>query len=262
MVERGHVGRPRCALLGRRYALPLARILSAKLLSTGLRSLHLSDVHLRSFKASSDGPFLWHFPHLTTLFLTSITVGNSASAVFSSTDFLLNALSLPVLATLCYTWDSKYSSPPTLTHLGPQLSSLYLSRTIPTNATTCLWPSLPDLSPCINLSHLSLDIRVPLDFDVLALVPHPLKTLRIDATRNAIETIEAALFESGAECLEEVERLELPRSNERRSETALKRREETREWCFQRRVELVERNGGEDVEDQVAMRWVEMVERR
>lgn len=234
----------------------------AKIFAPDIRSLHLSDVFFRYLKSSTlkDRP-TWHFPHLTTLYISSITIADSSFHALASSASLLNPFALPALTTLSYTWDSEFSTPPTLTSLAPQLSSLFLSRTISPNARNPAWPLLPDLSTLTTLSHLSLDIRFVVDLEALSLIPHPLKTLRITAVRTAIEPVERALISLGADCLEEVERLEVPVANTRRSETAEARREETREWCDQRGVQLVERNAGEDLEDRVAIKWVKMVER-
>lgn len=143
----------------------------------------------------SVAPFIWYLPSLTTLHLTDLrtgieVMGSCAPTLFISMDILSRAMSFPQLTCLSFIWDNRHL-PPILSHLGPQLHSLLLRRTLveaPDEEADDEdpFPEFPEdtFKSLTNLKHLAIDLKYDNDIQALAEVPSTLETLRLDGRRQ------------------------------------------------------------------------------
>lgn len=194
-----------------------------------ITELHLESVTFRLSKAASTETmhFMWHLPHLTSLFIDSLAHNDFNQNAIPSTD-LLNRLSLPKLHTLAYQWGVD-TMEPILELIGPHLKSLYLYR-IPTDSNEIMvqttadgapiarqtYPYLPDMKELSSLRHLAMDFRYKNDITALYDLNCSPSSLRItaDSEPATLDFAEAVpLFkdlENGGRVWSKLERVIVP----------------------------------------------------
>ncbi|ORY88321.1 hypothetical protein BCR35DRAFT_324349 [Leucosporidium creatinivorum] len=215
-----------------------------------LRTLSLTAI---VFKFPSNigtrAPYIWHFPSLTTLHLTDLRTGveeegsTKLTPNLISLDTLSKTMSFPRLTCLSFTWQ-RGKLPPVLSHLGPQLQSLLLRRTLAEapdedDDEEDPFPEFPEgtFKTLTSLKHLCIDLKYENDIQALAEVPSTLETLRLDGRRRVVD---AQLAATEFKCCKSLKELHLRSTTSRNSEWRLAtertfraRGTEVKEFIFQ-----------------------------
>lgn len=160
-----------------------------------------------------------------------------------SLDLLSKPISLPNLQCLSFTWERE-QLPPVLSHLGPQLQSLFLRRTLAESPREDTdeedpFPDFPDgaFKSLTSLEHLAIDLKYDNDIQALAEVPSNLETPRLDGRRGIVD---AQLAETEFKCCRSLKELYLRSTISRDSEwkriteaTFRARKTEVKEFPFE-----------------------------